>query len=403
MKRLTTIFMLAVLGLTCLSGADWLQFRGSENRSVAGDERLPAEWSEEKNVVWKADLPGRGPGSPIVVDGRVYVTCSGGVDQDRLYVLCFDAEQGKELWRREFWATGRTLSHPQSANAAPTPASDGRRIFAFYSSNDLICLDLDGNLQWYRGLAYDYPKAGNDVGMSSSPLVVGETVIVQVENQGDSFAAGIDTQTGIERWRIPRSRQANWTSPILLPSGPAGEPLVLLQSPTELTAVEPASGREVWSFDARCSTIPSATTTDGSIYLPSEGLTRLDLQGEQPPTSRWASNRLGPGSASPLVHEGRVYTLTRGGILKCGDAETGEEIWSPLRLGGTHWATPVIAGDYLYCINYDGQAKVVALGGEQGKVVATNEFGENIQGSPAVAGNAMFVRSDQHLWKIAAD
>jgi outer membrane protein assembly factor BamB len=155
--------------------------------------------------------------------------------------------------------------------------------------------------------------------------------------------------------------------------------------------------------DARCSTVPSAAVSAGAIFLPSEGLTRLDLQDGEPPVSRWASNRLGPGSASPIVYEGRIYTLTRGGILKCGDAATGEEIWDPVRLGGTHWATPVIAGDYLYCINYDGQTKVVALGGEQGKVVATNEFGESIQGSPAVAGNALFVRSDAHLWKIAAD
>ena len=116
-------------------------------------------------------------------------------------------------WHRQFWATGRTLCHPTSANAAPTPSSDGRRIFAFYSSNDLVCLDLHGNLKWYRGLAFDYPHAGNDAGMASSPLVIGKTVVVQMENQGDSFAAGIDVETGRNRWRLARERDASWASP----------------------------------------------------------------------------------------------------------------------------------------------------------------------------------------------
>ena len=160
------------------------------SNSVSPDAQPPAEWSETKNVAWKVELPGRGPSSPIVVGDRVIVTCSSGVKQDRLHVLCFDAKDGKRLWERQFWATGRTLSHPASANAACTPASDGKLIFAFYSSNDLACLDLDGNLKWFRGLAYDFPHAGNDVGMSSSPLVVGDVVVAQVECQGDSFAAG---------------------------------------------------------------------------------------------------------------------------------------------------------------------------------------------------------------------
>ena len=171
---------------------------------MSRDAAPPANWTATENVAWKVDLPGRGPSSPIVVGKKIVVTCSSGVKQDRLHVLCFDAATGNRLWERQFWATGRTLSHPSSANAAPTPASDGELIFAFFSSNDLVCLDLDGNLKWLRGLAYDFPRAGNDVGMSASPTVVGDVVIAQVECQGDSFATGIDKRTGESRWRISR-------------------------------------------------------------------------------------------------------------------------------------------------------------------------------------------------------
>jgi outer membrane protein assembly factor BamB len=123
------------------------------------------------------------------------------------------------------------LTHPSSANAAPTPASDGHAIFAFFSSNDLVALDLDGNLLWYRGLAFDYPTAGNDVGMSSSPAVVDGVVVAQVENQGESFAAGLDAQTGVTRWKIPRPHAASWASPVVMRDAASGAPAaVLLQS-----------------------------------------------------------------------------------------------------------------------------------------------------------------------------
>ena len=198
-------FTIAVVSL-CTCGADWLRFRGLDGAG-ASSGTPPVKWSKSKDVTWSIDTPGRGVSSPVIVDGRVILTANEGVKQNRLLVVAYSEKTGELLWRREFWATGRTATHPTSAVAAPSPASDGERIYAFYSSNDLICLDLDGNLQWYRGLAHDYPKAGNDVGMSSSPVVVGKTVIVQIENQGDSFAAGIDVATAVVARRVCRARR----------------------------------------------------------------------------------------------------------------------------------------------------------------------------------------------------
>jgi outer membrane protein assembly factor BamB len=387
---------------TIIFADDWRQFRGSDHSSVAADAKLPLEFSAEKNVAWKSPLVGRGVSGPIAVGGKVFVTASSGaVTQNRLHVLCFDAESGKQLWHRQFWATGRCFHHPTSANAAPTPASDGERIFAFYSSNDLVCLDLDGNLLWYRGLGSDYPKAGNDVGMSSSPVVVGDTVVVQVENQGDSFAAGLDTATGENRWRIDRPKEANWASPAALPVKD-GKDLVLLQSNKTLAAHDPKSGEQVWSFELACSGIPSSTPSGERIFAPAKGVTALDLKsGETAPSLAWDSNRLATGNASPVIHDGKVYVLaSRSGVLTCGDAEKGELLWQ-LRLSGTFWATPVVANNHLYCVNQDGKVLVVKLGGEKGELVATNELGDTFLASPAVADNGLFLRSDKYLWKIA--
>jgi outer membrane protein assembly factor BamB len=398
MRYFATLCVVAAIPL--LTAADWLQFRGTDGTGVAADAKPPVKFSATENVAWKMPLPGRGVCGPIVIGDRVVVTASSGpVKEDKLHVLCFDAKSGKQLWHRQFWATGRPYHHPTSSNAAPTPASDGQRIFAFYSSNDLVCLDLEGNLVWYRGLAFDWPKAGNDVGMSSSPIVIGDTVVVQAENQGDSFAAGFDTATGETRWRVNRPAAANWVSPGAL-RGAGGKNAVLLQSAEGLTAYDAKSGEQLWKYDVACAGIPSVTAAGDRIFLPANGITLLSATADATsPTLVWDSNRLAPGNASPVIFEDKVYLLTRVGVLTCGDAKTGDLLWQE-RLKGTFWATPVIANGHAYCVNQDGQCLVVKLG-EKGETVHTAEMGEGFLGTPAVAHDALYLRGDKHLWRIA--
>lgn len=403
LRPLFSATAVTLLLLPALAHAEWTQFRGTGGRGFAADSpALPTEWSpaEQRNVAWRADLPGRGPSGPIVVGDRVYVTSSSGYHQDRLHVLCFDVATGKKLWERQFWATGRTMTHPSSANAAPTPASDGKSIFAFYSSNDLICLDLDGNLRWYRGLALDFPKAGNDIGMASSPVAADGTVVVQVENQGDSFLAGIDTATGETRWQFDRPKEANWSSPVITAT-PDGSMLVLVKAAQGLDAHDLRTGAHRWTFGTAADGISSLAVNGGQILLPADGLTALEVnRADASPRVIWNSNRLNPGSASPVIGDDRVYAINGGGVLACGDLSTGELKWQ-LRLQGKFWATPVLVGDHLYCINEAGLAQVIKLNDQQGELVASNDFGETIQGSPAVAQGALYVRSDKSLWKIA--
>jgi len=401
--------MVLIAGLASDASADWLHFRGTDNRSVATSAAAPPptelaadEAGVERNVAWKTPLPGRGVSSPIIVGDHVIVTSAGGSNGDRLHVVCVDAATGAIRWDRQFWATGRTLCHPTSSVAANTPASDGERIYAFFSSNDLACLDLDGNLLWYRGLTHDFPKAANDVGMSASPLVLGDTVIVQVETKGDSFAAGLDTLTGETRWQIPRKAEMNWASPTVLRGRTPADDLVLLQSTNHLTAHNPRTGEQVWSHEKECAGIPSVVAEGETVYVPSDGLTALRRDGKSSTADvLWSSNTLAPNSASPVVDRGRVYVLNTAGVLLCSDAATGDVKWK-LRMAGKFWATPVVAGDYMYIINQEGLAQVVRLGDEEGTIVSRGEFGESVLGTPAIADGAIFVRGDKNLWKIAA-
>jgi outer membrane protein assembly factor BamB len=401
--KLLAVIALALILNPNLSADDWDGFRGPQGNPVSTSQ-LPLVWDIEKgtNIGWKLDLPGRGVSGPIVVGNRLFVTASGGVNQQRLYVLCFDVTSGKQLWRRDFWATGRTYSHPTSANAAPTPVSDGKLLFAFYSSNDLICLDLDGNLKWFRGLAHDYPKAGNDVGMAASPVVAGNVVIVQIENQGDSFACAVDKNSGLEIWRKPRDPRANWSSPTTYTHA-NGAPTVILQSGSGLTAFDAGTGASIWDLGLSCGTMSSPLVVNNSLYVTSGGITKLDLTTSSgKPELIWAVNKLNSNGASPVVLGDNFYTLS-GAIAKGANSRTGEILWQ-LRLKGRFWATPILANNHLYFVNQDGLVQIVELAGDgdsqTATIVSVIDMGESILGTPAAADNALFIRSDKHLWKV---
>ena len=124
------IYGALVLGCVLSAGGDWLRFRGPNGSGVADDEMVPTEWSEPENhLAWKIDLPGRGASGPIVVGDPLCVTGCSGYRQDRLHVICFDAVDGAKRWERQFWATGRAMTHPKTNTAAATPTSDGQRVF----------------------------------------------------------------------------------------------------------------------------------------------------------------------------------------------------------------------------------------------------------------------------------
>jgi len=148
-KFIIAIICVSSVSCACHSSVagDWRQFRGNLANSVAEGENVPTELSGG-SIAWQVELPGRGVSSPIAVGEQIFLTASSGYTQDRLHIISFDSSTGETQWERQFQATGRTGCHEKMCVATPTPASDGERVFAFYSSNDLICTDMAGNLQW---------------------------------------------------------------------------------------------------------------------------------------------------------------------------------------------------------------------------------------------------------------
>jgi outer membrane protein assembly factor BamB len=380
--------------------ADWTHFRGSDSTGVGSGDAVPLPFGPKRHLAWQADLPGRGLSSPVLVGNRVFLTASSGEKQNRLHVLAYDAKSGQKLWQRTVWATGPTHSHPKTCMAAPSPASDGKCLVALFATNDLICVDLDGNLQWIRSLHDENPGATDGRGLASSPLIINSTVIVHCENQNTSFAAGIDLVTGKNRWRQDRPRELNWSSPIAIPTKTQGHQLALLQGYNRLSACEPLTGKEIWAIERKWHAIASSVITGTLLLVPGEEkLCAFELQADAAlPKLLWEQARLNPTTASPVVLKGKIYAL-RGSILTVGELKTGK-VLSQLRLQGRFSSSLVVAGGLLFCVNEDGIVHVVRPAENDPVLVDSCPFDETILCTPAATDGALYLRSDRHLWKI---
>ena len=385
-----------------LAAADWPQFRGPDSTAVSADAKIPAK----PKIDWSAPLPGRGLASPIIIGKKVFVTCSSGPAQERLHLICFNFDDGKKLWERQLKATGRTMSHPKTAIASCTPCSDGRRVFALWSSNDLAAFDLDGNLLWLRGLTVDYPNASNSIGMASSPMVIGETVVTVIENDSESYSLGIDVNTGRNLWKLDRPKAANWSSPVSWRADAQSPTIAVLQSSKGLTGVDPASGSVLWNYKDGASTSSSSVVAAGVIYAPSNGITALKPQASNAvPEHLWNSKQINPSTISPLVLAGRLFSINGAGVITTADTKTGAVGWK-LRLTGPFSGSPVGAGAHLIAVNEKGLVQVVDITNPEGAVAGTlqlplnAETKELILCTPALSGSHVFLRTDSTLWRL---
>jgi len=389
------------LGFSSIAG-DWPQFRGPSSTGVAVDATIP----RKPKIDWSVSLPGRGLASPIVVDGKVFVTCSSGPKQERLHVICFKFADGSKVWERQLRATGRTMSHPKTSIASSTPCSDGSRIFALWSCNDLAAFDMEGNLLWLRGLTVDYPNVSNSLGMASSPIVIGETVVVTVENDSESYALGVDVNTGRNLWKLDRPKAANWTSPVPWSAGANSPGVALLQSSKGLLAVDAISGSRLWEYTEGASSSSSSVVAGDAVYVPSNGVTALALQANNPaPAQLWRSKQVNPATISPLVLNGRLFSINAAGVLTAAETKSGDVAWK-LRLTGPFSGSPVGAGSGLLAVNEKGLVQVIDVSAPQGAILASLQLPlkadtkELILCTPALAGDHALVRTDSTLWRL---
>ncbi|HTK77643.1 MAG TPA: PQQ-binding-like beta-propeller repeat protein, partial [Gemmataceae bacterium] len=243
--------LVTTLGVASARGGDWPQFRGPTGDGHYVGPPIPAEWGPDKNVAWKTAIPGRGWSSPIVWQGRVYLTTA--VEQARRYSLqaiAVDCPSGKVLWQREVFvedASKAPAPHAKNTHASPTPVTDGRRLYVHFGHMGTAALDFDGNVLWKNESLGYLPVHGN----GGSPIVVGEKLIFNCDGTDLQVVVGLDTATGKVAWKSPRNANASKGFSFATPHQITvdGKEQVVSPGSNMAAAYDPATGRELWRLN----------------------------------------------------------------------------------------------------------------------------------------------------------
>ncbi|HXG54579.1 MAG TPA: PQQ-binding-like beta-propeller repeat protein [Vicinamibacterales bacterium] len=424
--------------------ANWPGFRGESAAGVAADTRLPDVWdgTTGQNVAWKVAVPGLAHSSPIVWGHTVFVTSAvsslgtatfkpglygaGTAAEDRSshrwVVLAYDRATGKRLWERTAYeGLPREKRHIKSTCASSTPATDGRRVVAFFGSQGLYAYDMAGKLLWKKDLGVLNTGAYNDAsyewGTASSPTIFENMVFVQCDMQTDSFLMAVDIRTGDTVWKAPRKELSSWGTPTVYVPARCGRPELVTNSPYFIRGYDPATGRELWRLGGSSMiTAPTPVFADDLIVVASGraperpifairpgAVGDITLKEGQESSDAIAWRRTGRGSymPTPIIHEGRLYVLGNAGLLDAYELKTGKEIYRQRipHKGSGFSASPVLAGGRIYLSSEDGEVWVVKAG-DRFEVLGTLPMGEPLMATPALAGGMMLIRGERHLFAI---
>lgn len=384
----------------------WPQFRGPGGAASAPFARPPDRWNGAtgENVLWKAGVPLPGESSPIVWDDRVFVT---GADEKQREVFCFSARDGKLMWRLPVGAGstggGTPNVSPDTGYAAPTPATDGERVFALFATGHLACVSLDGRLEWLRHLGV--PE--NMYGHASSPIVHNGRVIVQYDQgtspeDGKSALLALDAATGQTVWAAKRPVPNSWSTPIVVRAG-RREEIVTCGNPWVI-GYDPATGAERWRVECLGGDVaPSPVFAGGLVFACNIGAQLAAIRpGGEGDVSRsaiaWSALDGLPDITSPASNGELVFLVTTDGLMTCYDARNGAKVWEHA-FERTFRASPVIAQGRLFALDAEGVMHIVEAG-RSFRELGTAPLGEAADATPAFAGTRVYIRGKEHLYCI---
>jgi outer membrane protein assembly factor BamB len=417
--------------------ADWPEFRGPGGQGHAEATGLPLTWSETEHVTWKTPLPGKGWSSPVIEDGRIWMTAAieepiseqerkrrlegviGNVDSlavagaVSLRALCVDLDSGKLLKDLEVLRVEEPEPvHTLNSYASPTPILEDGRLYCHFGTYGTLCLDTKTDKVLWKNSQL---KIDHQNGPGSSPILWGDLVIVHCDGMDYQYIAALDKRTGRLAWKTDRSGKMDDNPPLkkayctpLVVESESG-PQIISPAADWLYSYDPATGQELWKAGygkLGFSTVPRPVAGHGMVYICTSFMqsqllaVRYDGKGDVTDSHIvWRSDRQIPKMPSPLLVGDELYVVSDNGITTCFDAHTGDQLWRE-RLGGNYSASPIYADGRIYFFSREGDTTVIRPG-KKFELLAANHLDGRFMASAAVAGKAFILRTDKHLYRVA--
>ncbi|MCA9184640.1 MAG: PQQ-binding-like beta-propeller repeat protein [Pirellulaceae bacterium] len=400
--------MLELVTICALWTANWPQFRGPNADGHVVQVVAPLEWSDTKNVAWKVNIDGLGWSSPVVVANRVYVTTAVAKGEGlSLRAIAIDADSGEVIWDREVRSVEQSPQiHTKNSHASPTPIVHDGAVYVHFGTLGMARLKAgDGAIQWLCTELQYPPQHGS----GGSPLLCDGRLFVVCDGSSNPYVAAVDAATGRVAWKTLRAINAKISHSFVTPTVAHvnGKSQLLAPGPGHFAAYDTESGEEIWRVVAAgWSVVPQPAIGHGMVFYnhdydnPELMAVRLDGQGDVTDTHvAWRLKRGAPSTPSPLLVGDELYFVADNGVATCVDAKTGKVHWTQ-RLGGKFSASPIFANGRVLFLNEDGLATWVRAGRDF-EVLGKNELTGRTLATPAFAVNAMFLRTDECLYKIA--
>jgi outer membrane protein assembly factor BamB len=421
---------------TTLLADNWPQFRGANFNNLPNEKSLPTEWDETKNILWKIELPGLGWSSPIIWDNKVFVSTAV-LDKssvpaksetetsstnnrrnrrnpnppDGTYALelhCLDLNTGKTIWKKvAYKGKPSYATHRDNTYASETPVTDGEHIYVYYGNMGLHCFDMSGNLKWKKDLGVY--KMQSRWGTASSPLLYGDTILMQMDNEDDSFLAALDKKSGEEKWRIQRDEKSNWGTPIIWKNKARTELVTPgkvvrsydLETKKVLWELAVGGGRNICSptGDNDYLVIGNEERRSGGGFLfavkagASGNITPMEGQTTSSGVA-WSHEDTGISMSSPLIYKDYVYIVERRrGAITCFETQSGKIMYQREELAEakSFWSSPWAHENKIYCLDDTGTTHIVQAG-PQFKLLQQNKIDDKFWPSPAISNGKLVLR-----------
>lgn len=413
MRFVASLLVCLAFGALAQAG-NWPNWRGPDYNGVASGTGYPVRWSSAENVLWKFELPGKGASTPAVWDGRIILTSA---IEGKNGAICLD-RNGKPIWQTTIGA-GEAGKHVKATGCNPSPVTDGQRVYVYFKSGDLACLDMQGNVVWQKNM---HDLSGEDTlwwDLGTSPVLTKDHVVVAVIHSGPSFLVAFDKKTGDVKWKqdrtldAPREAAQTYSTPVVFDEG--GRQHIVVLGADHVTAYNAADGKELWRVgglnpkrNEYFRSIASPVVAEGIVVAPyarGNSLTAIRLGGSGDVTNShivWAKDSLGADVPTPVAVGGKTYVCGDKGTISCLDTKSGSVLWSGQTDKNRHAfsSSPVIADGKIYLTREDGTTFVIEQGNEF-KVLASNPLeNEFVVASPVLVDGRILIRTAERLYCI---